>query len=163
MTHSSFFSVSFSGAEWPVHTRKLCWTLILCRMDPSTPCAQVMDKHRSCDTSSQAALALSAASPWLCAASTTATIIRAVINSCQLHRNTKTPRHPYNCPANNVIQTQTRTMHTYLLSKHLSHSQVIDFYSACGMDREKQTSIYPLSWVHMKKSTCNETVVQYIV
>lgn len=133
--NGTFPGVSFSQAERPVDNRKLPWTLILCRMDQSTPCAQVTDKHRSCDTSSRAALhrlqlvpepVLPPLRP----------IIRAVISFCQHHRNTETPpapTHPSARPANTLSHKHTQGLSVCLLSKHPSHTQVIDFYSSCNL------------------------------
>lgn len=80
------------------------------------------------------------ARPWHCAASTTTTIIRAVINFCQHHRNTKTPPAPIH-PANTLLHKHTQGLSVCLLSKHPSHTQVIDFYSRCNLlDGQKKVS-----------------------
>lgn len=61
----------------------------------------------------------------------TATIIRAVINSCQLHRNTKAPPAPTHAANNPCV----------FWANNPRHTQVIDFYSSCNLlDGQKKVS-----------------------
>lgn len=96
-----------------------------------------MDKHRNCDISSQAALHLLQLVPdTVLPSPPPPPIIRAVINFCQHHGNTKTPPAP-NQPPIHLPCTQphkhTRELSVCLLSKHPCHTQVIDFYSSCNL------------------------------
>lgn len=110
-------------------------------MDQSTPSAQVMDKHRSCDTSRRAAphrvqLVPDTALPPLPPQSLGQ--LSTSVSTIETQRHPRT--HPH------ALQTLCHRKHTQgpsmcLLSKHPGHTQVIDFYSSCNLlDGQKKVS-----------------------
>lgn len=89
----------------------------------------------------------SAANPWLCAASTTTKIIRAVINFCQHHRNTKTPPAPTCLPCKHSCHTNTHKDYPRLFWANIPATlRLLTFTQAttCWVDRRKQVNLYTL-------------------
>lgn len=114
-------------------------------MDQSTPCAQVMDKHRSGDTSSQAALRRLQLIPDFTLPPSPPKSLEQLSASVSAAETQRHPQHPAAFPANTfVTQTNTQAPASCLLSKHPSHTQVIDFYSS--------RNLLPVGWTEESKS-----------
>ena len=103
-------------------------------MDQSTPCAEVRDKHRSCDTSSQAALCrLRAVVPDTPRPPPRPQLLEQLSTSVSTMETDKTPQCPSARPANTRTHKHTQGPPMCLLSKHPRHTQLIDFYSSCNL------------------------------